>query len=120
MSSLEPLITYTRGASGFAQKFFINQNGVFIDLTLLSGDVTVIWWFKSERPGSVAKSITWTDVIDGANNNRVTFVMPVGFLDVGGIDYDCNIEVYNDSILSFSTIPDFVVRVKEPAGYHGD
>ena len=120
MSSLEPLLTYYRGNSGFIQRFLINQNGSPYDLTLVSGVLSVKWWWKAQKPGATAKSIDWSGTIDGANNNRVSFSMPNAFLDEGGIDYDCNIEVYNDGILVLHTDPDFIVRVKEPSGVHTD
>ena len=120
MPTLEPLLTYYRGDSGFVQKFPLKQNGSPFNPSSVAGTKTVKWWWKKQAPGAVAKSITWTNAWDGVDGNRVSFIMPDGFLDEGDVDYDCNIEVYNDGNLVLHTDPDFIVRVKEPAGVHTD
>jgi len=116
LGSLEPLLTYRVGNELFGQSFFINQNGVFLDLNAIGGTVTVKWFFVKDEPNAPApKVITWTGVAGGVNNNKATFSIIADFFDEE-TDYDCDIEVTSTSGLVLHTKNSFIVRVSNPAG----
>ena len=115
-----PLITYKRKNGGFNQSFFLNQNGKPFDLSKVSGTIVVIWWFLKDDPSATPLKITWSGSYSGTDNNKVTFAVPSGFFTENNVDYDSDVEVYNDQGLILSTDPSFIVRINLPAGIHTD
>lgn len=115
-------LEYKRGDSNFAQSFFLNQNGVPFDLSLITGILSVVWNFLENSPNAVKKTISFSGGIQGVNKNKVTFVIPapvagIPFFNIA-TEYNCDIEVYNDSNLILHTNPSFIVQINEVAGLH--
>lgn len=111
------VIVYKKNNAGFIQTFNIRQNGQDFNISNLSGVVTVVWWFKKESPGSEPKYLKWTGTPSGANNSKVQFSVTAGFFNES-VDYDSDIEIYNDGTLILHTRPSFIVRIEETAGDH--
>lgn len=108
-------LTFYRGNKKFIKKFALMQDGAAYNLNNLTNPV-VIWHFLNKK-NNTKKSITWNEVL--YTSNTVGFLIPDDFW-TQALNYESQIEVYDDTGLLIHSEEIFIVEIKDPVGVHTD
>lgn len=117
MSQALPItLIYYRGDGGFRKGFSLYSNNNPIPITDTFGsNILIRWWFKDTDGNKTFIDFTGINDIDGTDRNQYYFDVPYKFFNKK-TDYDCNIEVYQDTVIVLHNDPAILVKVLEPAG----